>query len=176
MVKKLEVNNEEFYHEGARALLTNNAEEVGNVSCLDGAKIKKCSVNQRPELMAHYIEYQGNIVAYFIVQNRCWHNFHGFEAYRSWVCPELRGKGLYPILRKTAAGNLPLISDPDGMTERAYQSWITDPNFNRTFFERQNYTYSEPAQIPEHEKFTEGAQGGNWHLVLKPIARTKSCQ
>jgi hypothetical protein len=168
MVRKLEVADEEFYQEGARALLFNVAEEISNVMCLDGAVLKKCGVNQRPECIGYYVEYQGNIVAYFIVKKRCWPNFFGLEACRGWVCPALRGKGLYPILRKAAAGNSCLISDIDGMTERAYKSWITDPNFEHSFFELQGFTYSESEQIDEAEKFSEGALGGNWHLVLTP--------
>lgn len=169
MVRKIEVKDEEFYHEGARSLLVSTSEVIETrLDFFDDATLRRCGVNQQPEAIAYYIANGDNIVAYFIVKKRCWQNFKGFEACRSWVWPDFRKKGLIQLLRKTAAGSLCLISDPEGMTVAAYESWIKDTNFDHSFFQLQSYEYADSTEIEENEKFAEGALGGKWQLVLTP--------
>jgi hypothetical protein len=170
MVKKLEEKEDKFYHEGARSIILGTEtllDEIGDGE-LKGTRIVRCSVNKHEDKIAYALAREKRILGYFIVKPVEICGFVGMQACRGWICPELRGKGVYPKLRSYAQNGSPLISDPEGMTEKAFKSWVKEKNQKVCCFERGSAEYREIGDVPETELFCTGKLENKWSLVLKP--------
>lgn len=170
MVKKLEEKDDEFYHEGARSIVLKSETllDERDKGELKGARIIRCSVNKHEDMVAYALAHKNRILGYFIVKPLEIGGLDGMQACRGWIVPELRGRGIYPKLRSYAQNGLPLVSDPEGMTEKAFNSWIKEKSQKVCCFDKFTAEYRKIEDVPVSELFCTGKLEYKWSLVLKP--------
>ena len=170
MVKKLEEREDEFYYEGARSIILDKEcilEEIDN-GALVGARFVECPVYKQADKIAFALAYEKKILGYFIIKPIDIAGFVGVQAYKGWICPELRGQGIYSRLRIHAQNGFPLISDPEGMTEKAFNSWIKEMKQDVYCFNRDSTNHQKIDEVQTDELFCNGELEYKWSLVLLP--------
>ncbi|WP_092281325.1 MULTISPECIES: hypothetical protein [unclassified Duganella] len=90
------------------------------------------------------------------------------EGKKGWTEDIWRRKGLSHALLQEAAKISPLCSDFDGMTDNAYNHWISASEFTRRWWDKATSQFVTEPAVPALDKFTHYEQGARWILVIDP--------
>lgn len=173
MPELLEPFEEVDFHKAAETIMINEYKVVADCLAVPECQIVASQVYRMPDHVAFWLrprEGSPSIVAYLMCKPISLRGLAGSEAVRGWVFDQARNKGVsveLMLVAASAAGGV-LVSDKDGMTEKAYTSWMGARGFSKRLYHRHTRTFHEVSEIPREVHFTKNdGPGPLWHLVLQ---------
>lgn len=130
---------EAHFYQAAETIMVAEFTVMADCQAFPEGQIVASTVSQKPDHMAYWLrprEGKPTIVAYLICKPISLRGLAGSEAVRGWVAEQGQRKGVFVELMRAAAaaaGGM-LVSDKQGMTEKAYASWMGARGFSKQLY------------------------------------------